>query len=53
MIQTETTTKELYTRLGYLFYAMAIADGTIESAEIKKLKKTITKKINHNQIPKP
>lgn len=41
MIQTETITKELYTRLGYLFYAMAIADGTVESAEIKKLKKTI------------
>ncbi|MDB5247855.1 MAG: hypothetical protein JWQ40_2249 [Segetibacter sp.] len=41
MIQTGTIPKELYTRLGYLFYAMAIADGSIESAEIKKLKKTI------------
>ncbi|MDB5190611.1 MAG: hypothetical protein JWQ96_174 [Segetibacter sp.] len=41
MIQADTIPKELYTRLGYLFYAIAIADGTIESAEIKKLKQTI------------
>lgn len=41
MIQADTIPKELYTRLGYLFYAIAISDGTIESAEIKKLKKAI------------
>jgi hypothetical protein len=41
MIQTDTIPTELYTRLGYLFYAMAIADGSIESAEIKKLKQAI------------
>ena len=41
MIQTETFSKELYPKLGHLFYAVAIADGIIESAEIKKLKQTV------------
>ena len=33
--------KELYEKLGHLFYAVAFADGKIESAEIKKLEKTV------------
>ena len=41
MINTETFLKELYPKLGYLFYAVAIADGTIEKAEIKKLEETV------------
>ena len=41
MKQSDTITDELFIRLGYLFYSIAIADGTIEGAEINKLKKTI------------
>ena len=41
MINTETFLKELYPKLGHLFYAVAIADGTIEKAEIKKLEETV------------
>ena len=40
-IQTHTFPKELYPKLGQLFYAVAFADGKIESAEIKKLEKTV------------
>lgn len=32
---------ELYPKLGHLFYAVAFADGIIETAEIEKLKKTV------------
>lgn len=40
-IQTDAFLKELYPKLGHLFYAVAFADGKIESAEIKKLEKTV------------
>ena len=41
MKNNELFWKELYPKLGHLFYAVAFADGKIESAEIKKLKKTV------------
>ena len=41
MKNNEIFWKELYEKLGHLFYAVAFADGTIESAEIKKLKETV------------
>jgi len=35
MIPTNNFANELYPKPGHLFYAMAIADGTIEGADIK------------------
>ncbi len=41
MKNNELFWKELYPKLGHLFYAVAFADGTIKTAEIEKLKKTV------------
>ena len=41
MKKTETFWKELYPKLGHLFYAVAFADGTVKTAEIEKMKKTV------------
>ena len=41
MKNNELFWKELYQKLGYLFYAVAFADGTVKTAEMEKLKKTV------------
>jgi hypothetical protein len=39
MKKTEIVWNEIYPTLGHLFYAVAFADGTVKTAEIKKLKR--------------
>ena len=41
MKNNELFWKEVYPKLGHLFYAVAFADGTVKTAEIEKLKKTV------------
>lgn len=41
MKNNEIFWKELYPKLGHLFYAVAFADGTVKTAEVENLKKTV------------